>query len=333
MTTAAAGVLDRLSSLADETRTRILLLLEGSELTVSELCRVIQLPQSTVSRHLRILFQDGWLSVRSEGTSRHYRLSRRLDPGARRIWGVVREELSATSAARTDRIRAGSVLEARAERSKAFFSSEAGRWDLLREELFGRRADLQLLAGFVNETEVVGDLGCGTGHLARLLAPFAKRVIALDRSDEMLEIARVRLSECPNVDLRRGELESLPVADGSLDVAILSLVLHYVLEPVQALKEVHRTLRPRGRILILDMQRHDRAEFREEMGHVWLGFSPEELEDWLDKAGFASQRRLDLPPDSDADGPLLFSLRADRAGDEPDALTSTHEPQYSGNQS
>ncbi len=326
MTTTTTGVLDRLSALADETRTRILLLLERSELTVSELCRAVQLPQSTVSRHLRVLSLDGWLSVRAEGTSRHYRISRELDPAAARLWRVVREDLSDTQAARADRVRASSVLEARAQRAKAFFSSEAGRWDHLREEYFGRRADLQLLAGLLNGTEVVGDLGCGTGQLARLLSPFAKRVLALDRSEEMLELANVRLADCGNVEVRRGELESLPIEDAELDVAILSLVLHYVVEPAHALREVRRTLRPGGALLILDMQRHDRTEFREEMGHVWLGFSPDELDDWLRGAGFVSVRRMELPPDSDAGGPLLFTLRADRG-----ATDSTLELQDRGN--
>jgi len=306
---ARASVLDRLGSLADETRTRILLLLEGSEFTVSELCQVVQLPQSTVSRHLRILSRDGWLAVRSEGTSRHYRLSASLDAAARSLWTAVREELSATPAAREDRLRSKSVLEARAERSRAFFSTEAGRWDSLRRELFGGRADLQLLPGLLEGTERVGDLGCGTGQLARLLAPFAGELVAVDRSPQMLDLARERLRGQAGVRVEQGDLEALPLKDGSLDVAILSLVLHYVVDPARALAEVHRTLRPGGRILILDMQRHQRARFREEMGHVWLGFTPAELEGWLEDAGFEAIRLVDLPPDPEAAGPLLFSLR------------------------
>ena len=323
---APAGVLGRLSSLADETRTRILLQLEGSELTVSELCQVIQLPQSTVSRHLRILSQDGWLTVRSEGTRRHYRVAPSLDPGAQRLWSAVREDLARTSAAREDRIRARSVLEARAERSRAFFSTQAGRWDLLRRDLFGGRADLQLLPGLVDPDEDVGDLGCGTGQMARLLAPFCRTLAAIDRSEEMLDLARERLRGFDNVRVERGELETLPLDDGTLDVVMISLVLHYVVDPARAFGEAYRVLRPGGRILVLDMHRHDRTAFREEMGHIWLGFSRDELGTWLEEAGFEAPRIVDLPPDPEAEGPPLFTLRARRpcADRNHSTQTSTH---------
>jgi SAM-dependent methyltransferase len=314
MPTSPVPVLDRLSSLADATRARILLLLERSELTVSELCQVVQLPQSTVSRHLRILSREGWLTVRAEGPSRHYRLSPSLDAGAGQLWSAVREELARTPAAGRDRTRARSVLEARAERSKVFFSSQAGRWDALRKDLFGARADLQLLPGLLVGSEVVGDLGCGTGHLARLLAPFSREVIALDRSPEMLRIAKERTCDLGNVEVREGNLEALPIADATLDVAILSLVLHFVVDPGRALAEVHRTLRPGGAVLILDMLAHQRADFREEMGHVWLGFSPEALGEWLAEAGFgATPTVTELPAEPGASGPLLFALRARRS--------------------
>lgn len=312
----APPVLDRLSSLADETRARILLLLDGSEMTVSELCQVLQLPQSTVSRNLGILAREGWLSARSEGTSRHYRLTRELDESAGRLWAAVREDLADSGPVRSDQVRARSVMEARAERSRAFFSAKAGRWDALREELFGRRAELQLLPGLLDGTETVGDLGCGTGQLARLLAPFAGRVVGVDRSAEMLDLARERLAGTANVELRQGELEALPMKDGSLDVAVLSLVLHYVADPPRVCAEARRVLRPGGRLLILDMQQHQRAAFREEMGHLWLGFSADELEVWLADAGFVAIRVVEPPADPEATGPLLLSVRARRPGAE-----------------
>ncbi len=310
---AVGSVLNRLQSLADETRARVLLLLEVSELTVGEICQIVQMPQSTVSRHLGILTQEGWLTVRPEGTSRHYRLSPALEAPARQLWEAVREELSETEAAAEDRIRARSVLEARAERSRAFFSSEAGHWDQLRRELFGDRADLKLLPGLLHGTEVIGDLGCGTGHLSRLLAPFARQIIAIDRSPEMLDVARSRLQGCGNVEVREGDLNALPIETGRLNLAIVSLVLHYVVDPDRVLSEVHRALRPGGRILILDMQRHDRAGLREEMGHVWLGFVPEELRVLLEEVGFGSVGFAPLPPDPESTGPRLFVLRAIRS--------------------
>ena len=305
-----APVLDRLQSLADEARTRILLLLEASEFAVGEICQIVQMPQSTVSRHLGILAHEGWLAARSEGTSRHYRFSPTLEPAAKQLWAAIRDELSVTTAVREDRMRARSVLETRAERSRAFFSSEASRWDRLRQELFGDRADLKLLPGLLHGTEVIGDLGCGTGHLTRLLAPFARRVVAIDRSPAMLQVARRRLRDCENAEVRQGDLNALPIESGKLNLAILSLVLHYVVDLDRALSEVHRVLRPGGRILILEMQEHDRASFRDEMGHVWLGFPPHALRDLMEEVGFGAVRVAPLPADPEAAGPRLFVIRA-----------------------
>lgn len=305
--TSVAQVLGRVGSLADETRARILLLLEANELTVGEICQIVQLPQSTVSRHLGILSGEGWLTVRSEGTSRHYRWSSAQEPGAEMLWRAVRDQISDSPVAEEDRARATSVLEARAERSTAFFSSEAGRWDQLRGDLFGSRADLQLLPGLLDGKDV-GDLGCGTGQLARMVAPFARRVFAVDRSSEMLDLARARLEGLPNVQVKRGDLGRLPLEDASIDVAILSLVLHYVVDLERAFAELHRAVRPAGRVLILDMMMHERASFREEMGHVWLGFSPDALATHLALAGFGPTRISALPPDPNARGPRLFAL-------------------------
>jgi len=307
-----ASLFDRLQSLSDETRARILLLLQTHEFTVGEICQIVQMPQSTVSRHLGILGHEEWLTVRAEGRRRHYRLSPTLDEGARQLWTAVRDALSTAPVAQEDRLRSRSVLEARAERSRAFFSSEAGRWDHLRKEVFGDFAHLGLLPGLLQGSEMVGDLGCGTGHLTRLLAPFARGVIAVDRAKEMLEVARGRLLDLENVQLREGDLTGLPLDGGVLDVAVLALVLHYVVDLERALREVHRVLRPGGRVLLLDMLEHDREGFREEMGHVWLGFRPEALELLLEEVGFGAVNIVTLPPDPDAGGPRLFVLRANR---------------------
>ncbi|HEY0024402.1 MAG TPA: metalloregulator ArsR/SmtB family transcription factor [Longimicrobium sp.] len=313
MSASAPAIFDRMSALADATRSRLLLVLERHELTVGELCQVLQLPQSTVSRHLKLLGDEGWVSARAEGTSRRYRMpADRLDADARQLWQLVRREVAGLAGAAQDAERLRSVLAQRSTRSREFFSSAAGEWDRLRADLFGRRADLLGLLGLVDEAWTVGDLGCGTGQMAASLAPFVARVIAVDGSPAMLEAARARLAGTPNVEVREGELESLPIDSGTLDAAVAFLVLHYVAEPADALAQAARALKPGGRLLVVDMMPHDREEYRQAMGHVWQGFEAERLGGWMADAGLTAFRYVPLPPDPAAKGPTLFAASARR---------------------
>jgi ubiquinone/menaquinone biosynthesis C-methylase UbiE/DNA-binding transcriptional ArsR family regulator len=305
------AIFDDLTTLSDSTRSRMLLLLERNELTVTELCSVLQLPQSTVSRHLKTLADASWVVSRRDGTSRYYALS--LDERgapARRLWSLLREQVSATAGADQDARRLKGVLSRRQSASQEFFESAAGQWDKLREELFGAASHLQALPALLDDCWVVGDLGCGTGQVASALAPFVARVIAVDRSGEMLQAARRRLRELPNVEVKRGELEALPIADAELDAATLLLVLHHLPDPGAALAEAARVLKPGGRLLISDMLPHDREEYRQQMGHVWLGFDDDQLRRLLAAAGFARVRIVPLPAHAAAKGPALFVATA-----------------------
>jgi SAM-dependent methyltransferase len=308
---AAPEIYDRLSALADPIRCRLLLLLERNELTVSEICAIVQLPQSTVSRHLKTLADDGWVAAYRDGTSRPYAATLdSRDPATRRLWAVVGEEAGRSPAAHQDLGRLREVLAERRTRSQEFFSSAAGRWAEMRGELFGERFDLLALLGLLDPEWIVGDLGAGTGLLSRSLAPFVGRVIAVDDSAPMLEAAAARLEGFGNVDLRQGLLEELPIEDGELDAALLILVLHHLAEPERALNEAYRTLKPGGRLLLVDMLPHEHESYRREMGHVWLGFGTEEIERRLSVAGFERLRTCALPPDPRAKGPGLFAAGA-----------------------
>jgi ArsR family transcriptional regulator len=311
METAVPYIYDHLVALSDPTRGRVLLVLDGHELTVSELALVLQLPQPTVSRHLKTLTDEGWLAMRADGTSRRYALSAgQLEPAAAELWAVVRGRVAATAAARHDLERLRAVLAARRTKSRAFFSSAAGEWDRLRAELFGERVELVALLGLLDPELVVGDFGCGTGAMTAALAPFVRRVVAVDASEEMLAAARERLAGAANVELRAGEVEALPVADGELDAALLVLVLHHLAEPRAALAEAARALRPGGRLIVVDMLPHARADYRQAMGHVWQGFDRPALDGWLAEAGFDSFRYQTLPADTKAMGPTLFAASA-----------------------
>jgi ArsR family transcriptional regulator len=312
MTTAPA-ILGWMTSLADPTRVRLLRLVERHELTVVELCAVLQLPQSTVSRHLKVLADDGWVDWRPEGTSRLYHMVvDGLPQAARRLWTLTREQMSQALSAEQDDQRLSSVLAERQSRSQAFFSSAAGKWDKLRRELFGERFDVLGLLALLDPEWRVGDLGCGTGQTSEMLSPYVRRVIAVESSAAMFKAAKARLGGLSNVELHRGDLHALPLDDGTLDVALLHLVLHHVAEPAAVLAQAARALVPGGRILIIDMQRHERREYPQQMGHVWLGFEPEQLTGWLTGAGFTDVRIHSLPADPAARGPALLSAVAVR---------------------
>src|SRR5687768_6102663 len=174
-----APILEHMTALSDPTRCRMLLLLERHELTVSEICAVLQMPQSSVSRHLKTLADDDWVASRRDGTSRFYSMpADELDSGAKRLWPLIREQVAATAAAGQDDRRLRGVLTRRRAKSEAFFASAAGEWDHLRGQLFGDSFYLWGALALIDPSLVVGDLGCGTGQITETIAPYVQKVIA-----------------------------------------------------------------------------------------------------------------------------------------------------------
>lgn len=304
-------ILDQMALLAESVRCRALAILEDHELTVSDLCAVVQLPQSTVSRHLKALSDKGFVDSRPDGTRRLYRATvAELDGAAQSLWQLARAEIEKTPARRLDLERLGTVLARRRSRSQEFFDAASDRWDVIRDDLYGSQFYLYALPGLLPEEWSIADLGCGTGTVAEALAPFVRRVVGIDASAPMLELAGQRLERFDNVELRLAELESLPLADNNVDVTTMILVLHHLERPDAAIREAARCLRPGGFILIVDILPHDRAEYRLEKGHVWLGFSEEEIKEYLVAAGFEAVRFQHLPPAPQAKGPNLFAVSA-----------------------
>lgn len=300
-------LLDRLSVLSDPTRLRLLRVLEGEELGVGELGRVLQLAQSTVSRHLKVLHDGGWLARRSEGTANYFRLAvDALDGDAARLWALVRDQAGAGEPFASDLRRARGLVALREADAQAFFARHAGRWDGLRRDLFGDAFVLPTLLALLPPGLVVADLGCGTGEVVAALAPVVRRVTGVDREPAMIEAAARRTAELGNVALHAASLDALPLADASLDAATLMLVLHHVVDLGAVLAEVARVLRPGGRLVVLDMQAHDREEYRRTMGHQHLGFARPELARTATAAGLALETWRPLPASAEALAPPLF---------------------------
>lgn len=290
----------------------MLFVLERQELTVSELCSVLQLPQSTVSRHLKTLSDASLVVSRRDGTSRYYSPAPDEGGAQARIWEVTRATLADSPSAAADARRLDRVLARRSETSQQFFATTAGQWDRLRDDLFGADFALGALVGLIPDTWVVGDLGCGTGATTASLAPNVARVIGVDASAEMLAAAARRLGRFANVDLRKGALEALPIDRAALDAAVMMLVLHHVPAPADALAEAARVIAPGGRFLLVDMLPHEHDEYRRQMGHVWLGFAEDHVRRMLTHAGFSNVRVQPLPPNDAAKGPALFAATATR---------------------
>ncbi|HEX8520959.1 MAG TPA: metalloregulator ArsR/SmtB family transcription factor, partial [Tepidisphaeraceae bacterium] len=230
-----------MQSLADESRLRLLHLLDRQELGVAELCEIVQLPQSTVSRHLKVLADEGWVQSRRQGTAHLYRLMEaELEAEARKLWLLAREQTEKWSAVAQDELRLDRVLRNRQSESETFFAGAAAEWDRLRAEMYGGTFTRSALAALIPQEFVVADLGCGTGQMTEQLAQHVKRVIAVDNSAAMLKAARKRIGERGNVELHRAQLESLPMETETCDAALLVLVLSYVEDVQGVLKEIAR---------------------------------------------------------------------------------------------
>ena len=301
--------------LADATRLRLLRLLERHELGVVELCDILQLPQSTVSRHLKVLADQRWARSRREGTTRLYRMILdELDAPARRLWLLAREQTEGWATLRQDELRLTRRLREREGDSQAFFAGAAAEWDRLRRELYGEAFSAAAMLALLPRETVVADLGCGTGQASAALAPNVRQVIAVDNSAAMLKAARRHTAAYANVDLRRGDLTAIPVDDGACDAALLLLVLSYAPDPAAILREAWRILKPGGRAVVVDLLPHDRDDFRRRLGQQRLGVAPADLAQMLSDAGLGSPVVRPLPAEPNVKGPALFLATADKPG-------------------
>jgi len=278
---------------ADPNRLRILLLLRGEELSVAELQEILVMGQSTISTHLSQLKQAGLVEDRRTGKSNFYTTCGTSGAatcgGASVLEGLLGEVAKEIPEAASDQAAMRSVLKKRQDKMRSFFDAVAGR--LGKDYVPGRswkgmaEALLRLMPPLV-----IADLGAGEGTFALLLAQRASKVIAVDTSAKMIEVAREEAQRhgVKNVEYRLGDMEEVPVDSASVDLVFFSQSLHHALHPDRALGEAGRILRSGGRIVILDLVRHRFEEARELYADEWLGFSEADLESMLLKAGFTA---------------------------------------------
>lgn len=301
------ALLSWMDALADTTRLRLLSLLERHELGVAELCNVVQAPQSTVSRHLKLLGDGGWTRSRRSGTANLYRMPAEDMPDpARRLWSLAREQFIATPTFKQDQLRLAEILRQRQSDAQKFFAGAAGQWDKLRTDLYGQSFITDALLALLPQDMTVADLGCGTGYLTERLAPHVGNVIGIDNSAEMLAAARQRTADLDNVDLHEGDLAALPIEDGTCDAAMLSLVLSYVEEPSAILAEAARVVKPQGGLIVVDLMPHSDDDFRRQMNQRAMGIDIHDLKQMLIENGFSSATARPLPPEPGTKGPALL---------------------------
>jgi ubiquinone/menaquinone biosynthesis C-methylase UbiE/DNA-binding transcriptional ArsR family regulator len=299
--------------LADPTRLRLLRILERHELGVADLCDVLQSPQSTVSRHLKMLLDQRWVQSRKQGTNHLYEMILdELAPAARKLWILTREQMESWATLSQDELRLQRRLSQREEDSQSFFAGAAGDWDRIRNELYGHRFDLHAVLPLLPSDWTIADLGCGAGDLAALLAKHVKTVIGVDNSAEMLKTAKKRASTLANLDLRKGDLIDLPLKDAEADAALMILALTYIPDPQIAINEMSRAIKSPGRAIIIDLLRHDRDDFRRQLGQKWPGFEAAEIQKMMAAGGLKYITVTPLPPDREAKGPALFLAKGEK---------------------
>ncbi len=276
------ALLSHIKALSDETRLRMYSVLLSHELNVNDIVDILGISQPRASRHLKILADAGLVSSRRDGLWVFYRAV-----NGHKSAEMLKELVLTDTALSAEVRRLEEKIAEKAREKTLFYDSLAPNWDTLKEGIFGTINIAQEIAARVHSCDIAADLGCGTGELLPILAEKAAHVIGIDRSPKMLEEARRRLKENGrHIELRIGEIEHLPMRDGETELAVMNMVLHHLSEPHKGLREAWRTIKPGGRCIIVELNKHHREEFRTTLGHRWLGFPRELMEEWLVGSGF-----------------------------------------------
>jgi len=280
-------------ALADETRARLVNVLLDYELNVGEIVQVMEMGQSRISRHLKILADSGLVDVRREGLWAFYRASDE-GPGRAFLDGVA-SLLEGEVDLKRDRNRAEKVIRERTAATRQFFDDIAPDWDRMTAEVLG---DLDLgrkIQARLSNCDCSADIGCGPGDMLAVLAKTSKQVIGVDNSPKMLELAEERFPDDANMSLRIGEMTHLPLRDWEADCTVMSLVLHHLARPIDAIREAGRVLKIGGRLIIAEFDQHENELMRSEYGDRRLGIPRDKMVGWLKQARFAVGKVQEFP--------------------------------------
>lgn len=276
-------------ALADETRLRMVRLLTRGSLNVNEIIAILDMGQSRVSRHLKILAEAGLVNSRREGTWMYYQGSGGLDadPLVADALGWLQRHEDKLSFCSEDLQGLKTIVKRRREQTRTFFDSIEDPNQLQYHCINGdvcRKVALDLLP--VRADRAL-EMGTGAGLLLSDLLKRTERVIAVDSSTTMLEMARKAAgADAARCDFRLGDLEHLPVADGAVDLVVACMVLHHLSSPAGTIREAHRALERGGSIVVVDLHRHEDEALRESMADLWLGFTSNEVRGWLEESQF-----------------------------------------------
>ncbi len=292
-------LLTGLRAAGEKTRLRLLFVLSHGELNVKELTQILGQSQPRVSRHLKLLCEAGLLERHREGSWVLFRLADTGAPGAlaRTIVNLVPGD---DASVRRDIQRLEAVRESRNRRAAEYFTANAARWDKIRS-LHVAEDDVEtamLDALGDDHIETLLDLGTGTGRVLELFADRVDYGIGIDFSQEMLTYARAKLEKAGlnHCQVRHGDLFHLPYDSESKDTITIHQVLHYLDDPLAALQEAARVLKPGGRLLVVDFAPHELEFLREEHAHRRLGISAGQMESWIEDAGLKLVSQDALPP-------------------------------------
>jgi len=282
-----SSTLKSLRALSDQTRLRIVALLERDELSVNELQEVTRMGQSRISTHLGLLQESGLVQSRREGKRTFYKLNQHANAVAGEFIQLAIRGAKELPEHAGDQINLKRILNRRREQAQVYFNQIAGRFDRVYGPGRSWQAFGHLLLRILPPL-TVADLGAGEGLLSELLARRCKRVIAVDNSEKIVAFgaAKAKKNGLKNLEFRLGDLQNPPIDPASVDLVVLSQALHHAEDPAAALVGAHKLLKAHGQILILDLLKHNFDKARELYGDHWLGFAESDLHRWLEEAGF-----------------------------------------------